>query len=79
VQAFGSPWKLKSDEDMSVLVHSVWVLYFFDGCEFVFASSNRKIQYPAVMLSDVLRGFAILGAPLLLHILLDPLQLALGL
>ena len=27
----------------------------------------------------VLRGFAILGAPLLLHILLDLLQLALGL
>ena len=33
MQAFGSPWKLESDEDMSVLVHSVWPLYFFDGCE----------------------------------------------
>jgi hypothetical protein len=30
---FGSPWKLESDEDMSVLVHSLWPLYFFDGWE----------------------------------------------
>jgi hypothetical protein len=43
-------------------------------CEF-----ESKDSVPAVTLSDVLRGFAILGAPLLLHILLDLLQLALGL
>jgi proline iminopeptidase len=33
-QALSGPWKLESDEDMSVLVESVWPIYFFDPeCE----------------------------------------------
>jgi proline iminopeptidase len=33
-QALGGPWKLESDEDMSVLVERVWPIYFFNPeCE----------------------------------------------
>jgi proline-specific peptidase len=41
VQAFGSPWKLESDEDMRTLVERVWPLYFFDP-ESEAAAATRK-------------------------------------
>jgi proline iminopeptidase len=44
VQAFGGPWKLESDEDMSTLVDRVWPLYFFDPKSEVAAASRKSVR-----------------------------------
>jgi proline iminopeptidase len=44
VQAFGGPWKLESDEDMSTLVDRVWPLYFFDPESEAAAASRKSVR-----------------------------------